>query len=252
MDFLTFVLLLVSVIGNIVFVCVGVCLYKLAPPTAVLLLRKRLGQMKDSMLALVCYDDGVAVVKAMQVKSEGCLVHDRHDGTSDTYYIAKPTEDTGDPAVDRANYERDKIILPSVSVDGMPMALCYSLDGIAANPTTLLALQLASHVKEAEPNSFVAAVKVPVPTSVVGKLKNKAAGGLRVKVLLPINPLDIHRSFGHYWDQSMLEATKQRNQNIGAAKSKKDGDKYFKLLLILGTVVGIAFAAMGVVVGRFI
>jgi hypothetical protein len=254
MDFMTFVILLVSVIGNILLVTVFLCLYKLIPRTAMLMIRKRLGMggMRDAMLALVCYDDGVGVVKPMTVKSEGCLEYLRKDGTSETYYIAKPKEDTGDAALDRANYELDRITLPSLSVDGIPLALCYSLDGVAVNANTLLALQLASRVSDEVPNSFMAAIKTPDPAAPRRKGSKLELAKHTIKVLLPINPLDIHRAFKHYWDQSMLDASQQRNQNLGAAKAGKNGKDHFKFLVIIGLVACIGLAVAGVVVGRLI
>jgi hypothetical protein len=235
---------------------------------------KRMGRLKDSLLTFICYDDGVAIVKPLTIRTEGCLESKSENGMSETYYIAKPTEDTDDSKVNRSNYELDKVTLPFINVDGIPMALCYALDGVATNANVLLGLQAASLVTKKNPDSFAADIKVPVPTTVApvvdvdvvsgdvvssrkGKGKKVAdvvkqtfeLVSVRVQVLLPINPLDIHRAFMRYWDQSMLHATKQRMENIGAAKSKKDGEKNFRFLLIIGAVVGIAFAIGGGVLG---
>jgi len=267
MDLLTFIVVLVSVICNIVFALVAVCLYKFViPPSAMLLIKKRMGRLKDSMLAFVCYDDGAAIIKPLKIKSEGCLEQDYGDGTSETYFIAKPTVDTDDRKLNRANYELDKVMLPSLSLDGISVALCYILDGVATNANVLLGLQTASMVNEYDPGVLDAEIKVPVPVGDVVKdpvvgvkgKRGKAAVVVkqkfdvmtqRVKVLLPINPLDIHRAFKQYWDQSMLHATKQRHQNIGAAKSRKDGKDYFKLLVIAGVVVFIGGLIGGIVAG---
>jgi len=251
MDLFTFVVLLLSVLGNVVFVVVGVCLWKfIVPPSAMLIIRKRMGQLKDSMLALVCYDDGAAVLKALKIKHEGCLEQDYGDGTSETYYIAKPTADTGDAAVDRDSYELDKVMLPSLSLDGFPVALCYALDGVVTNANTLLGLQTANLVNSNAPRSVGGVIKVPSSVSGGGRGRvREVLTTIKIKVLLPINALDVHRKFNKYWDQSMLHATKQRHQNIGAAKSKKDSEKLGRLILILCSVVGIAILACGIVAG---
>jgi hypothetical protein len=276
MDLMLFIVLLLSVVGNVVCCVVGVLLWKVViPPSAMLMIRKRMGRLKDSMLALVCYDDGIGIVKALQVKHEGCLERDYKDGTSETYYIAKPSEDSdGDMDANRAKYALDNVVLPSVSVDGIPLALCYALDGAATNANVLLGLQLASVVSEKDPKVLDATIKVAVPEVKAatveptvepvqsGKRGKKGKGrvgvveqvkysleSMRIKVLLPINPLDIHRTFKQYWDQSMLHATKKRNQNIGAAMAKNAGKDHAKLILIVSAIVSIAMIIAGVVVG---
>jgi len=310
MNFVEAVVLLLSVIGNIFLVTIGFMLYKFfIPPSAMLLIKKRMGMLKDSVLAMVCFDDGAAAVKALKISSEGCLEHSRGDGTSETYYLAKPSVDSGDVVADRAAYRLDKIMLPSLSVDGIPLALCYSLDGVATNANVLLGLQTANLVSESSPDSFDAVVHVPgsvgvqrmgagsgggfvdesaaapvvldpvlAATFAAGKGKKgkgKVRGGqskscmspapaasvgvgavvrrrvaeIKIRVLLPITPLDIHRTFPLFWDMNMLESTKQRYKNIGAAMNKKDGNNTFKLLVIVGAVAGISFAIAGVVAG---
>jgi len=251
MDMLTFVLLLVSLVGNVVCVAVVLCLWKfIIPPSAMLLIQKRMGRLKDKMLGLVCYDDGVGVVKVFDVAAEGCLEREGRNGVSETYYLPRPKRDTPDKNVNLANDKLDKAMLPTFTVDGIPLAFCYAADCVTANPTTLVGISLANVVDEKSPTCFDAKIKIAAG-NVRGSVVD-AAKEVKVKVLLPFNPLDIHRAFQKFWNPSMMEATKMRYKNIGAAMNKNAGKDYFKFLCIIGLVACIALVAGGVIAGRFI
>jgi len=219
------------------------------PPTAKLLLLKRLGLggLKYKTLNMMMYDDGVAVVEAQTVSTEGLMESTRKDGTGTCFYVAAPLDNAGD---DRArnleNAERDKFMLPMFSLDGFPIALSYVRTAVATNPHVLAALKYADNVSVGNPREMRAAIKIPGAAR-----KGLTERFAEIKVLFPIDARDIRRVFPNYWGMDVIEGTKLRYQKIGALSSKKDGTKIFITLIILGAVMGGLFAVLGLLAGRF-
>jgi len=239
----------ISIIINVVLIMVGAVIFLAMPPAAMLMLKKKLGFMRYKTLNLMAYDDGVLVMDAQDVSTEGMLESKgKQKGSSRSFYLARPLDDTVCVEQNKENAKRDKWLLPLFSLNGIPVGLSYIRQAVVTNPAVLLAMKAANHVDEKKAsNAFEAAIKIPHAEK--RGLKEKF---VRINVLLPFDPKDIQRNFPKYYSEDMIHSTKMRYKNIGAESSKKDGEKMFKLLLICGVVICIVLGVLGVVAGRFI
>jgi hypothetical protein len=249
--------------STIVLVFVLVVFWVKLPSAGKLLLLKSLGRMRDKTLNLMCYDDGVMVLEAQSVSTEGLLESGGKKGESRSFFLGMPMDDTADVAGNVENKLRDRFMLPLFSLDGFPVGLSYMRQAVVSNPHVVAAMQFANFVSAKSPTKLKVAIKVPaVPTAVtnaddavVAGQKNKR--GLRERfvsiwVALPIDPKDIQRNFHKNWSEDMMHSTKMRYKNIGAESNKKDGERLFKMMFIGGIILCIGLAVVGLVVGRVI
>jgi len=236
-----------SIIVNIVLVMAAIIVFVAAPPTARIITLKRLGFMKAKTLNLVCYDDGTIQLEAQTVSTEGLLESKNRDGTTRSFYIGKPQDDTADVNANVENSERDKFMLPFFQLDGMMVGMSYVCEAAVTNPTVITALNLANYVDEKNPKQISAKIKLHERAKDI--LDETTA---YIKVLFPVDPKAIQRNFNKYWSEDMMHSTKMRYKNIGAESNKRDGEKMFKMMFIGGIILAVALGVIGVVAGRFI
>jgi hypothetical protein len=220
----------------------------LMPPTAKLLFLKKVGFAKGGKgYILTSYDDRLIQTEAMDVFPEGAMEKKKKFGSL-TFFLAKPQDETANPDTNRKNEERDRDMLPPYFLDGvLPVFLGHVSKAVATNPKILTALRLANRTAKEEKRDFEAEALLPKPVDYVNDEGEKEkVQTMPVTVILPYDPVDIKKNFPGYWQQSNIDATKKRNQGIGAEKEKKNQGEIMKMMLIVAAVACVSI--VGVVV----
>jgi hypothetical protein len=222
-------------IATILAVVLGI-IWVVMPPTAKLLLMKKLGIAKGGKgYLMVAHDDRYMQTEPMDVYPEGAMEKKKKHGQSLTFYLAKPQDDTANQEANLANEERDKDMLTPYSLDGiLPVHFAHISKAIATNPKVLTALRMANRIKEGSKRVIETEAKLPRMVETDGGTLTQA---MPIQVLLPFDPVDIKKNFPAYWQQSNIDATKKRHQAIGFEKAKKEYKEYIWPLVIVGIVV---------------
>lgn len=200
------------------------------PPAAKLLIKKRFGMLKNKAINLIGWDDRVLTLEAMDVTPEGMLEREAKKGRSKNFYLAKPQDNTSNRDQNIIDATRDLDILPAYSLDGIPVHFSHISKAIATNPRVLTALRYADR-QATEKHGRLLKGKAITKNAFgdEGEVKNN----FDVDVLLPFDPVDIKKNFPSYWQQSNIDSTKRRNQQIGMEKAKQTYMGMLKYVVIL-------------------
>jgi hypothetical protein len=219
------------------------------PPTAKLLLKKKLGLAKGGKgYLMTAYDDRLLQTEAMDVYPEGAMEKKKKRGQSLTFYLAKPQDDTANPEANLKNEERDKDMLPPYFLDGLlPVFFAHVSKAIATNPKVLTALRMANRTENNQKKFKANAMQPPTVTLDDGS----TAKTMPVEVLLPFDPVDIKKNFPAYWQQSNIDATKKRHQAIGFEKARREYKEYIWPIVIVGIVVVAGMVVTGLAMHLF-
>lgn len=231
-------------------VCIFVAIvYALMPSSAKLLTKKKFGLLKTKAFDLIAWDDRVLTLEALDVTPEGLLEKDAKKGRSKNFYLAKALDNTANPDNDLLVSERELDILPPYVLDGIPINFSHISKAIATNPRVLTALHVAHRIEQLRRESksqseFEAKVLLPETVKFFDEAsKAVETNVVEVNVKLPYDPVDIKKSFPAYWQQSNIDSTKRRNQNIGMEKQKQSlmgMVKWIALICIVAVAVSVA------------
>lgn len=215
----------------------------IAPPSAKILLKKKLGFYKGKALDMIAYDDRMFQLDVMDVTPEAMLEKNEKRGKSKNFYLAKPVDATGDYRQNIINSNRDLDVLPPYTLDGFPVFISHISKAIATNPRVLTALREANYVTpEGKLRRHAVIPKVQVPDENGNLVETNT---LEVDVRLPYDPVDIKKNFPNYWQQSNIDSTKRRNQAIGAEKVKQNNNDLMKYIIVLGIVASVIVGLVG-------
>lgn len=244
-----------SIIANVILIMAFVIIYIASPDSAKILIKKKLGLLKNKTLNFIAWDDRVLQLEAEDVAPEGMLESKTsRKGTSKSFYLAKPQDDTANVQGNLQNLQRDLHVLPLYSLDGIPVGLSHISKAIVTNPKVIAALSLANHIdpNSNTPNEFNTQIELPSEIE-IQEAPNKTLKTRIIEVLvrLPFDPVDIKRNFPLYWQQANIDSTKRRNRNIGAELEKGEGKGVLKMFLIVGLIACIALVIGGAIAGKF-
>jgi hypothetical protein len=223
--------------------CILGIIWVAMPPTAKLLLMKKLGLAKGGKgYCLMAYDDRYLTAEAMDVTTEGALEKKKKKAIF-TFFLAKPRTDSANPIENQANEERDRDMLPPYFLDGvLAVYLGHVSKAIATNPKILTALRLANRVKSDNPKKLQADAILPQKVEIINELGEKeTVETMPVNVILPFDPIETKKNFPNYWQQSGIDAAKKRSEAKGYEKAKKEYKEYIWPIVIVAIV---AIAAM--------
>ncbi|MDR2699543.1 MAG: hypothetical protein LBC12_01810 [Nitrososphaerota archaeon] len=217
--------------------------YMSFPSSAKVLIKKKFGLLKGKMLNVVAYQDRDVVIEAHTVSSEGCAESKRANKLTKRFYFASPLKNMLNVEENRRNAERDKTILPSYMIDGMPVTFSYITTGVTTNPAVITALKLSDYAVDGQ---VKAEITLPKEDAVIGKTAE-------VELILPFDPSDIQRNFPKSFNQEMLHSTNLRWESIGVAKTKaRDTSGTAKIIIVAAVVCCIALIVAGLLGGGHI
>lgn len=234
----------ISICINAVLIVVGLVLWMAAPPSAKILLLKKLGFHKAQDLNLVADRDRVMQLEVQDVRSDGMLEGRKvRSGMKTSFYLGRVKRDSANHDQNALNKSLENDILPPYSLDGVPIYLSYIGTAFATNPAVLTALRLKDKVSSLAGNSFDAEMMLPEAITV----DNEKVDSIETKVYLPFDPKDIAKALPEEFAQIDVGETKVRSRLEGEASKSQDGMTMFKTLLIVGLIACIGLAIAGAV-----
>jgi hypothetical protein len=232
--------------------CILAIFFIALPPTAKLLLFKKLGLAKGGKgYCMMAYDDRYMSTEAMDVTTEGALEKKKHK-TLFTFFLAKPRTDSANPIENQANEERDRDMLPPYFLDGiLPVYLGHISKAIATNPKILTALRLANRVKPENPKYMRAEALLPKRLEYIDEVTGEktVTDSIPIQVVLPYDPIEMKKNFPNYWQQSGIDAAKKRSEAKGYEKAKKEYKEYIWPIVIVAIVCIAAMVLIALATG---
>lgn len=227
----------------------GAVIWVFSPPAAKILIKRKFGLLKNKALDLIAWDDRVLTLEPMNVTAEALLEKDEKKGRSKNFYLAKPQDNTSNMDQNIIDAERDLDVLPPYFLDGIPIHFSHIAKAVATNPRVLTSLRYGDRVQAgvaAGRSKRIIDGEIVAVSVLDGDLEPKPVK-FDVKVKFPFDPVDIKKNFSAYWQQSNIDSTKRRNQNIGMEKAKQSVMGLLKYVVILCALAVAVVAIVAVV-----
>jgi hypothetical protein len=219
-------------IATILAVVLGI-IWVVMPPTAKLLLMKKLGIAKGGKGYIMVGDaDRYLQTEICDVHAEGAMQVKKKKKRL-TFYLAKPLPYTPNEQANYINEQRERDILPPYFLDGLlPVFMAIKGKAIATNPTLLAAWHIIKQTKTREYKT-----DAMLPATTLDEKTGEMVNTMPVEVLLPFDPNDIESHTPEYWKQVDTTSTELRHERIGEENARKEYKEYIWPLVIVGIVV---------------
>lgn len=225
-----------------VLVIANIIIWAVAPKSAKLLIKKKLGLLQNKTLNLIADNDYYMSLEAMDVAPEGLLELRRKKKLSKYFYLAKPNEVTPNKEESSLLRRVDVDRSPPYNLDGIPTYLSHIADAYATNPRVILSLQLAEKINSKKPKEMDGELAL---SHYFRKVGEKIVQTVPIKILLGFDPAAIAK-VGLKVPQTRINQTQRRYEERGVIKSKALGGDMFKLMIV-GAIVAVAIIAGAVV-----
>jgi hypothetical protein len=238
----------ISIIVNVVLVMTGAIMWLAAPPSAKLLLKKKLGFYKAQTLNLVADRDRIMQLEAQDVRFDGMLEGKKvRSGMKSSFYLGRVRRDyLNNIDQNEINKRLEDDVLPPYSLDGIPIYQSYIGTAFATNPAVLTAIRYKDKPSEFK-NGFDSQIMLPEPLEVDGV----PVDNIEVKVMLPFDPKDIAKALPEEFAQIDVGDTKVRSRLEGEAARGQDGHNTIKIMII-GAIVSVGIIAGAVIALKII